>query len=188
MGQTYPLPITDAMLAPANANAGKPRYDSMTDWAGGAGGDDVDEATATAAVANAASAVAVPDYTPRTQAAKVTAENPLAIDIGRARGAIAPDQRYPVAGDPAVAAPVITTLTPNTAPAGSPALVVVVTGTGFTPWTTIRTGGVPTDYVRYVSPTEIRLGIDARRSVAGIIDVIATDHNVDSASKPFTFT
>src|SRR6185295_17342007 len=37
MGQRYPLPLTGAMLAVSNANAGKPRYTSMNDWLGGVG-------------------------------------------------------------------------------------------------------------------------------------------------------
>ena len=167
----YPPPVDDAT----------PAYVFVPGYVGGNGGDDVDQATAASTYG----------YNPRTQWAKAEMMVPpttLAVDVARARGPIAPNQPYPVAGDPPLAAPVITALTPDTIAAGSPALVVVITGTGFSQWSTVETGNVETDYVRYISPTEIRIGIDAERSVPGTIDVVVRDHNVRSASSPFTFT
>src|SRR6267142_116265 len=64
------FPPRTASMTDANANDVKPRYDSMTDWAGGAVGDDVDVATATVALARSGGGANEPDYAPRTQAAK----------------------------------------------------------------------------------------------------------------------
>ena len=72
MTQRFPLPITAAMLATANAaNEAKPRYSGpgvAGDWAGGTVGNDVNAASANVAiVGDAADNFALPDYTPRTQ-------------------------------------------------------------------------------------------------------------------------
>ena len=50
----YPLPITAAMLLPANANITKPRYDAnwTSDWHGAQFGNEEDQAEATQAIAN----------------------------------------------------------------------------------------------------------------------------------------
>src|SRR4029079_16722976 len=70
----YPLPLTAAMLAKANANEGKPRYDSApnvaADWHGGDVGQDVDIAEAMQAVANRHSANIETDYDPQHQEGK----------------------------------------------------------------------------------------------------------------------
>ena len=49
MTQRYPLPLTAAMLAPANTLAGLPRYHGAgvtADWSGGSPGNDIDTANA----------------------------------------------------------------------------------------------------------------------------------------------
>ena len=70
----YPQPLTAAMLAKANANEGKPRYDSpanvAADWHGGEFGNDTDHAEATQAIANSGSADVETDYDPQHQEAK----------------------------------------------------------------------------------------------------------------------
>ena len=66
-------------------------------------------------------------------------------------------------------------------------VAALATGTGFTEWSTVVTGGVNTDYVRYISPTELRVGINAARALPGIIDVAVVDHGVASAPAEFTF-
>lgn len=107
----YPLPITAAMLAPANTNAALPRYSGAGvagDWAGGAVGNDVNANTANVAVVNAASAAGVANYTPRTQLDKSNLMVPnltILADIGldtgpyagqtSRTGTIAPRAPYP---------------------------------------------------------------------------------------------
>src|SRR5262245_23213548 len=101
MGQTYPsVPITAAMLAPANANADRPRYKTPGDWSGGvSGGEDPGLPvagnepfnSALVAIARQDGGAAEADYTPRNQNAKRTAGNLTAgtvgvVDVPRPRG------------------------------------------------------------------------------------------------------
>lgn len=131
-----------------------------------------------------------PAFAPQTQLAKAaTLGVDMAVDVARGRGLIEPGQPYPDAGDPAPAAPTITSLAPNTAAAGSISpLAVTITGTGFTQWSQVITGNVFTDMFEYVSPTEIKLLMDPARSVAGITEVRVVDHGATSAASNFTFT
>jgi IPT/TIG domain len=195
VAQTLPNPITAAMLTPANANAGYPRYNTPGDWSGAVVGDDVDVATANVALATASGAAAYPDYAPRHQAAKAAAmvpgpNNPafvIVTDVARPRGWIAPSQPYQGNATPP-AAPAITSLSPNTAVAGTGAAIVVdITGTGFTPWSTVLSGNYPIPST-YISPTLIRIGQYPRNSVAGTVQVVVIDHDVNSAPSNFTFT
>lgn len=185
------LPLAVASMTLANQNAAKPRYDSMTDWSGGNVGDDVTYASQTVALADASGGANAAVPTPRTQSEKSTAlgvQNPLAVDISRARGYIAPNQPY---GAPNVipAAPVITSLSPDTAVAGgvASALIVDIVGTGFTPWSTVTSGNYPIPSV-YVSPTRMRIAQFPQNSVAGTVHVQVYDHNVGSNISDFTFT
>src|SRR4029077_12647929 len=112
---------------------------------GGAVGDDLSTSTATLVNDQGPATGPVPavDYAPRTQVAKAALVGmPIAADVGRARGSIEPGQRYPVAGDTPLAAPTITSLSPNTAVTGAnkPTVAVTITGTGFTPWSTVTSG------------------------------------------------
>jgi len=178
-----------ADLTPANANIGKPRYTSMTDWAGGATGDDVSQATAVVALANSSGGAPAADYSPRTQAQKVTAQNPLVVDVGRPRGTVAPGQPYPVAATPAPAAPVVTGLTPATAPTTSLPLTVTITGTGFTVWSTVYTGGsnVPEAEAVFVNSTTMKVPI--WKATPGTVSVAVKDHDVlSNADQLFTVT
>jgi hypothetical protein len=197
----FPSPLTGTMLTDANPNEAKPRYTAAaqaTDWAGGARGDDVDTSTAAVALANSSGAANEANYAPRTQAAKLAVGNltpgtVLATDVARARGWIEPGQRYPVAGDPALAAPVVTSIAPNTAAAGSNPVWVVITGTGFTPWSTVITGGGAGSFwdkdAKYISPTQMAITVDPRSSVAGTASVAVKDHNVlSNTNVVFTFT
>lgn len=187
---TLPAAVGDLTLA--NANASKPRYNSMADWAEGNVGDDVTFNTACVALANASGGAPAAQYVPRTQSEKSTmlgGQNPLAVDVSRARGAIAPQQPYPVAGDTPVAAPVITSLTPNTAVAGPGGLglIVDIIGTGFTPWSTVTSGNYPIP-IKYISPTQLRIAQFPQNSVPGVVAVQVWDHNVGSNVSDFTFT
>jgi hypothetical protein len=190
MTQTYPAPITAAMLAVANQNADKPRYSAAgsADWAGGAIGDDVAVSTANVALARSGGGANEADYTPRTQAAKATAlATTIVVDVGRSRGWLEPDDPY-AAAPGAGQNPTITSLAPNTAVAVTGAdLVVVITGTNFTPWSTVTSGNYPIP-VRYVSPTKLEIVQKPRSSVAGTVQVVVTDHGVASAPSNFVFT
>jgi hypothetical protein len=84
-----PLPLTGAMLAKANANEPKPRYDIPADWSQGASGNDIDIATLTTPVVTRASTDTVTPYPIRTQTAKGAAMNPalpILGDLGRDYG------------------------------------------------------------------------------------------------------
>jgi hypothetical protein len=107
----YPLPITAAMLAPANGNVTHPVYTGAgvaTDWSGGVVGNDQDVATANVAIANQATAGVGTIYVPRNQLEKSALAAPLrpiladiGLDYGAYAGAagrtgtIAPRSPYP---------------------------------------------------------------------------------------------
>jgi hypothetical protein len=110
MGQRFPLPITPAMLAKANVNEAKPRYDTPADWSQGATGNDVDIATLTTPVVDASNGGTITPYPTRTQVAKGAAMVPplvplgdLGVDYGTYKGqtgrtgTITPRQPYPTA-------------------------------------------------------------------------------------------
>jgi hypothetical protein len=190
MAQTLPNPITAAMLTPANPAAGYPRFNTPGDWSGAVLGDDVDQATANVALATASGAAAYADYTPRTQAAKAAAMVPagsLVVDVARPRGWIAPNQPYQGNASPP-AAPVVSTLAPNTAAVATLPLQVTITGTGFTPFTTVLTGGsnVADPSARYVSATTMTVAIF--KASAGTVSVAVEDHNAVSNAVNFTVT
>jgi hypothetical protein len=193
MGQRYPLPVAD--MTPANANYAKPRYGTAgaADWAGGSYGDDIDTATAAVALASASGGAAAADYVPRHQSGRAALMVPagtLVTDLSRRRGSVAPLQSYPKSGDAALAAPVITSLAPNTIAAGSQPLYCKITGTGFSVWSTVHVG-VGTQaaaLARFVSPTEMWVDINPLYSVAGTTQVTIKDHGVTSAPSTFTFT
>lgn len=187
------LPVNSADVVVANQNVGKPRYTAAgaADWTGGALGDDVDQATANVAVGTASGAANYPDYVPRTQAAKAAlpgASPPNAIagepdfvmvtDVARARGVIAPNQPYPKAGDPAPAAPVVTSIAPTTGAQASLPLLVTITGTGFTPWSRVFTGGaaLPDNSAKYVDATHMTVPI--WKASPGTVSVAVEDHDV----------
>lgn len=196
MAQTLPNPITAAMLAPANAAAGYPRYNTPGDWSGATYGDDVDQATANVALARQDGSANGPDYTPRTQAAKAAAmvpgpNNPafvIVTDVARPRGWIAPNQPYQ-GNASAPAAPVVASISPNTGAAATLPLQVTITGTGFTPFSTVLTGGsnLPDPSARYVNATTMTVAIF--KATAGTVSVAVEDHNVlSNTNVVFTVT
>jgi hypothetical protein len=190
----HKFPPRVASMADSNQNEAKPRYDSMTDWAGGVKGDDTNTASAAVALARSDGGAAEPDYMPRTEADRATQlGTTLAVDISRRRGAIEPRQPYPVAGDPPVAAPVVTSIAPNTAPAGSVTpVVVMITGTGFTAWSLVQQGGnttTPDPSMVYISPTQLQITIYPKIAVPGTASIAVRDHGVlSNVDKLFTFT
>jgi hypothetical protein len=171
---------------PAVQPASPRAYVPVFTYNGGVIGDDVDVAESNVLIDDRG----VGDYSPRNQGEKsaaLGAANPLAVDISRARGWIAPNQPYQ-GNSTAPAAPTITSLAPNTATAGvGPPLVVDITGTGFTPYSTVLSGNYPIPSA-YVSPTVLRISQWPRNSVAGTVQVVVIDHDVNSAPSNFTFT
>jgi hypothetical protein len=171
MTQRYPMALPPAAYIPA--------YVPVITYNGGLFGDDVSVATSNA----------TQNYGPRNQAAKGAAmvpAVPLAVAVSRRRGWIAPNQSYIPGTIPA--APVITSLSPNTAVAGTgAALVVDIVGTGFSPWSLVTSGNYPIPF-EYISPTLLRIAQFPRNSIAGIVTVQVYDHNVLSNTSDFTFT
>lgn len=186
----YPPVVGD--MTDVNANKAKPRYSNAADWVLGVSGDDIDTAKATVAIARSDGGANEADYTPRTEAAKAAAANLTAgtavvTDVARPRGWIGPQDPYQGKGS-APAAPVISSLSPTTAAAATLPLRVVITGTGFSPWSTVRTGGSGTNDVtgKYVDATHMEVAIF--KASAGTVGVVVDDHNVDSNSVNFTVT
>lgn len=186
----YPPKIGDQTLA--NANAAKPRYGTAGDWALGVTGDDIDQAKATVALAQPHSANVEVDYGPRTQAEKAAAANltpatVIVTDVARPRGWIDPKQPYQ-GNASAPVAPVISSLSPNTAAVASLPMRTIITGTGFTPWSVVKTGGsnVPETTARYIDATHMEVVV--WKASAGTVGVIVEDHNLDSNSVNFTVT
>lgn len=183
----YPAPITAAMV--------KPAYVPVFTYNGGVYGDDVYLSKTNVLVDDRG----IGDYTPRNQDDKAKLPGPvppnavagepdfvLATDVTAPRGWIGPRDPYSKAMP---AAPTITSLTPNTAVAGSPGpLSVVVTGTNFTQWTKLQIGGAEALDVQYASPTKMVVLMHPEVSVPGVITVVAWDHSVSSAASNFTYT
>ena len=180
----YPLPITNAMLAKANANEGKPRYDSsanvLADWHGGDFGQDIDIAEATQAIANRHSAAVATDYDPQHQEGKGKNMVPKLIplrDIGKdyglyggtpyRSGIVAPLQPYP----DKTTLPVLAAVVPNTGPAagGTP---VTILGIGFTGATAVTVGGTAASAVVIVDANTITAATPAK--TGGTYDVRVT--------------
>lgn len=151
-----------------------------TVWYGGDYGDDQDEASATSNT----------NYGPRNQEAKATIMGTIvAKDVGRARGRIAPWQPYPTASTPPVPDPVLTSSTPATAAANSGKLIAEIVGTGFSPWTQLRSGGREVVFKgEYISPTRMQMLVDTSLAPAGTYKIQAVDHNTESNLIDFVLT
>ena len=180
----YPLPITNAMLAKANANEGKPRYDSApnvaADWHGGDIGHDVDIAEAMQAVANRHSTNVETDYDPQHQEAKGKNMVPQLItlrDVGKDYGAysgspyrsgiVEPRTPYP----DKTTGPVIAGISPNTGSAAGGTAITIV-GIGFTGATAVTVGGTAATSVVVVNANTITAVSPAKP--AGSYDVRVT--------------
>lgn len=165
-----------AVVLPRSAY--QPAYVPTISYVGGAFGDDQNLSTATSTDA----------YSPKTQAEKATLTgNTIVQDVGVPRGWIEPNERY---GPPPVSPtddPTITSLAPNTAVSNTAPIWVTITGTKFTQWSWVETGGVYTPYSKYFSATKMAVLMDPR-STAGTISVKVVDHDVKSAASNFTFT
>lgn len=166
MGQTYPLPITPAMVTPA--------FVRVITYHGGEGGDDVSQASANS----------TDSYAPRNQAQKAHAlDVNMAQDITTPRGWIDPQEPYNNTKVPVV----VTSLTPDTAVVGDPPVEVTIAGSGFSPYSIVETGGFPTPFVEYVSPTELIVTMHPEVALAGIVTVVVIDRSTADQGT-FTFT
>jgi hypothetical protein len=162
----YPLPITAAMLAPANPNFDKPRYTGVgvgTDWSGGAIGNAEDVATANSSIARSGSAQVDAPYAPKNQSQKAAAMVPplqIVDDLGKDYGShagmagrtgpVTPQMPYPDATSP----PIAISVTPNTGLAAG-GFAITIAGAGFTGATGVTVGGTSATAVVVVDPNTI---------------------------------
>jgi IPT/TIG domain len=178
----YPLPITPAMLAPANPRVDYPRYNTPADWNMGVTGNDRDVAKATSPKvgAEATTATAIPPITPANPAAKAAALVPpgqIVADIGfdygtyagqaGRTGTITPQTPYPDVNSP----PAVLSVTPNTGLAAGGTSVTIV-GRGFTGATGVTFGGTAATAVTVVDSHTITCTSPAK--AAGTYDVRVT--------------
>jgi hypothetical protein len=196
----YPQPVSRAMLTPAYVpvftySGSSPLTAPYTPIEHGAANVLIDDR-------------GVGEYTPRTQSdraqlpgnaadpTKAFAGSAVATDIDYVHadpintpfGSIEPQDPYPKVGDTPPAAPVLSSLSPNTAAIGQPSIIVEATGTGFTPYSVVEVGGTNYAPTAYVSPTKLRFPVDTMRSSAGTISVKVLEHNIKTAAVNFTFT
>jgi len=168
----YPVPAPAGTLTRV--------YVPVITYYGGAYGDDVTQATANSTV----------DYHPKTPAEQASLSVPAGVfskPVNSPRGWIDPQEPYGPAPVSPTDDPTITSLTPNTGASGGTPIWVKITGTKFTVWSKVLTGGVSTPYFRYVSPTRIDMLQDPR-STPGTVSVHVVDHSVASNASNFTFT
>jgi hypothetical protein len=188
-----PVPITPAMLQPANPNCDKPRYSGggvAGDWVGGQTGNDVNASTANVAVARSGSANIEPDYAPRTQTHKGNLMVPplnvgadIGIDYGPytglagRTGVITPKTPYPDATSP----PAVASVIPGTGLAAG-GTAVTISGTNFTGATGVTFGGTAATAVTVVNAGTITATSPAK--AAGTYDVIVTTPKGTSPTGP----
>ena len=176
----YPLPITVAMLTPANQHVAKPRYGTAGDWSMGATGNEADIASRSEPVVSAADGGSITPYPIRTQVAKGAAMVPPLVplsDLGKdygayagaagRNGAVQPFQPYPDATSP----PAVTGVSPagGSVAGGTP---VTISGNGFTGATAVTFGGAAGTTLVVVSANTITVTSPAH--AAGTVDVVVT--------------
>jgi hypothetical protein len=191
----YPLPITNAMLAKANAtHEGKPRYSTGVDWSGGAPGNEEDVATATSSIVDA-TGNAVGPYAPKTQAAKAAAMVPplqIVDDIGKDYGAyantagragpITPLTPYP----DKTSAPIVVSVSPNVGgiAGGTP---MTISGAGFTGATGVTVGGTAATGFTVVDNNTITATTPAKAAAAYDV-IVASPRGASQAGVKFTYS
>jgi len=187
------FPPRVASMTKPNPNEAKPRYlgaGATADWQGGDRGDDVDEASANVVKVDANNTT-IPNYSPRNQEEVATKwGTTMAPDISRPRGTIDPREPYPTVGFTPVEDPVLTTVTPSTAVAGTQKITALVVGTGFTQWTQLRVGGQSRLSLtsEYISPTLMNVLVDPSQAPAATYKLQAVDHDVESNELDFILT
>lgn len=159
---------------PAPPDSYAPAYVPEVTYVGGSPGNEFSQSTA----------ASTDDFYPKTQAEKAEIHGQeVNIDVGVPPGYIAPGEPYaPPPPDPTLAS-----IAPTSGVTGGDPILVTLTGTGFTQFSTVTTGGLDTPYVQFVSDTALTVALDPR-SVAGTIDVVVTDHGVTTLPQQFTFT
>ena len=174
-----PVPVTAAMLAPANARASFPRYSSAGDWNQGVGGNDMDtKATSPAVGSESVNATGLPAAV--TRVAFLAARNPAMAtgsDIGQDYGAydnytgrsgfIGPRDPYPDATTPTM----VMSINPGTGGIAG-GTVVTISGLGFTGTTGVTFGG--TAGTNIVVGSNNMLTVQAPAKAAGSYDVVVT--------------
>ncbi|MCE0539203.1 IPT/TIG domain-containing protein, partial [Kineosporia rhizophila] len=106
------------------------------------------------------------------------AQGDAAIEVTTPGGTSAPVQfRY-------ADAPTVTTATPDAGPLGG-GTIVTITGTDFTPASTVTFGGASATSVTYVSPTRLEAESPSR-GTAGAVNIVVT--TAYGASSPMSFT
>lgn len=173
MGQTYPLPISKAMVTPA--------YVPVIPFYSGRVAVYPNEGSATTTDLN---------QTPRYQTEKLAlwSKAPAyideAMDITKPLGPVGPKDAYPTTPP---AAPTAVSLSPDTGVHGGADIIMTVTGTGFTPFTSIIWNGMR-EYTDYISPTQVSTVVRlSTASGAAAIPVSVVDHGV-VATPNLTFT
>lgn len=173
-------PITAAMVTPA--------YVPNITYTGGVTGSDPGENSAP--VTPVSTAASTDAYSPRSQNAKAVALGVgIANDVTRPQGPVGPRDPYPAAGDIALLTPVVTSLSPATAPQAQLPLSVTITGTGFTRYSRVYTGGsnLPDGSAQFVNATTMRVPI--WKAAAGTVSVSVEDHEaMSNTDKVFTVT
>jgi hypothetical protein len=184
----FPPPVED--MDPANANIGRPTYDSMTDWYGGLFGDDVSVAAASQSIGNRSGGADEDPYAPVNQAHRAEIMVPptsLAVDVTWPRGWIGPLDPY---GPPPT--PAVTSIDPASHEVGPGApFILTVTGTNFLPGSVILFGnntlGERTTFVSETTLTTI-VQPDLFPNPDPAVKVRVRTGGVESNSVDFEFT
>ena len=171
-------PPTITSLSPATLPAGSPGFTLTVNGSGFVTGSVVNwngTALPTTFISSTQLTAAVPaSDVANIGTAKVTVTNPGNIMSNSSNFVIT------------VPPPVITTLSPNTAPAGGPSFTMTITGSGFTGGSYVYWNGAPLA-TTYVSGTTLKVTVPASYiAVAGTAQVIVVNPG-DVASDPATF-
>jgi hypothetical protein len=178
-----PVPITAAMVAPANPYAGYPRYDQAGDWYMGVTGNGVDVSLPSLAKAGRASATDTVATAPVTRAQKTAAIPGMGAilgDLGKDYGIYAnqtgrtgPVLHYAAYPDK-TSPPILTSVVPANGPnAGGTA--ITLSGAGFTGATGVAMGGTACTSVVVVNSNTITAVTPAKTN--GLYSVIVTTPN-----------
>lgn len=197
--------VAKRVIVPISAAMVTREYQPVQTWNGGQYGDETvaeanvlvdDQGRGDYGPRNAAEQIAWPgapnsvvpsESVTGGQALTVVGDYTRATTVNSPRGWIDPNEPYGPAPVSPTDDPTITSLAPNTAVSGGAPIWTIITGTKFTPYSQVETGGVITPYSTYRSPTRIDVLMDPRSS-AGIVVVKVIDHGVKSAGTNFTFT